>query len=227
MGIVERKEREKESRKEAIIDAAQTVFFDKGLLLATMDEIAERAELAKGTLYLYYHSKEDLYLAVMMRGLSLLHAMLRRDIEAHAPFVATMLRLSDTYTQFYAEHKNYFRMMHFFETPQFHKQVSDEMRCTCDAVTQTLWSMVNELLQRGREQQFIRNDLSPAEISIMLWSNASTLLMRIDGQYEMWKRTMHIDLHHTLQLSNMLLLESVLTDMGKTELREILKTRNR
>ena len=44
MGITERKEREKEHRKEEIIDAAQKVFFEKGLLLTTMDEIAEIAE---------------------------------------------------------------------------------------------------------------------------------------------------------------------------------------
>ena len=71
MGIAERKEREKEYRKESILDAAQKVFFEKGLHLSTMDEIAETAELAKGTLYLYYHSKEDLYLAVLLRGLSI------------------------------------------------------------------------------------------------------------------------------------------------------------
>lgn len=67
MGIQERKEREKESRKEEIINAAQKIFFEKGLPAATMDEIAEAAELSKGTLYLYYKSKEDLYLAVTMR----------------------------------------------------------------------------------------------------------------------------------------------------------------
>jgi TetR/AcrR family transcriptional regulator len=54
MGIVERKEREKEHRKEEILDAAQKVFFERGLVTATMDEIAETAELSKGTLYLYY-----------------------------------------------------------------------------------------------------------------------------------------------------------------------------
>lgn len=75
MGIHERKEREKEQRKEEILDAAQRIFFEKGLLAATMDEIAEAAELSKGTLYLYYSSKEDIYLAVMMRGMKTLHEM--------------------------------------------------------------------------------------------------------------------------------------------------------
>lgn len=60
MGTHERKEREREHRREDILDAAQHVFFEKGLPTATMDEIAEIAELSKGTLYLYYKSKEDL-----------------------------------------------------------------------------------------------------------------------------------------------------------------------
>ena len=57
MGIHERKEREKEHRRDEILNAAQKVFFEKGLQSATMDEIAEAAELSKGTLYLYYGSK--------------------------------------------------------------------------------------------------------------------------------------------------------------------------
>ncbi|MDL1893205.1 helix-turn-helix transcriptional regulator, partial [Sphingobacteriales bacterium CHB3] len=52
MGIIERKEREKEQRREEIVTAAEKIFFEKGLAIATMDEIAEAAELSKGTLYL-------------------------------------------------------------------------------------------------------------------------------------------------------------------------------
>ncbi len=72
MGIIERKEREKEQRREEIIGSAEQVFFEKGLQVATMDEIAEQAELGKSTLYLYYKSKEDLYLAVLLRGTEIL-----------------------------------------------------------------------------------------------------------------------------------------------------------
>ena len=52
MGIAERREREREQRRNTILDAAETVFFSKGINLATMDEVAEEAELSKGTLYL-------------------------------------------------------------------------------------------------------------------------------------------------------------------------------
>jgi TetR/AcrR family transcriptional regulator len=227
MGTVERKERERESRKESIIDAAQKVFFEKGLLLSTMDEIAETAELAKGTLYLYYKSKEDLYLAVMMRGLTLLHKMMKHTIEVHQSFVATLLNLSDTYTKFYEKHKDYFRMMHFFETPQFHKQVSEETMRSCDAFNQQLWNMVIDVMKSGIEKKILRPDINPTEICLVIWSSATTFLMRIDSQYDIWKKKMNVDLKHTLRLSNVLLIESVLTDKGKKELYALQKKRNK
>ena len=83
MGIAERKERERLRRREEIIDAAERVFFTKGIRDATMDDVAEEAELSKGTLYLYFKSKQELYLAINFRGLSLLSDMFRKTIAQH------------------------------------------------------------------------------------------------------------------------------------------------
>ncbi len=218
MGITERKEREKESRKESIIDAAQKVFFEKGLLLSTMDEIAETAELAKGTLYLYYHSKEDLYLAVMMRGLMIMHSMFEEVIAQKFSVVKTMVELTKSYTAFFEQHRNYFRMLHFFNTPQFHKQVSEEMMQSCDDLNQSLWNMVVEIIKQGMIEKQFRTDLNPIEISLIMWSNATTLLMRIDTQHDMFIQKMNINLNDTLRVSNTLFLESIMTEPGKKEL---------
>lgn len=51
-----------------ILAAARKVFADKGYQDATMDEIAERAGVAKGTLYSYFPSKRDVYVAELSRG---------------------------------------------------------------------------------------------------------------------------------------------------------------
>lgn len=218
MGITERKERERESRRESIIDAAQKVFFDKGLQLSTMDEIADTAELAKGTLYLYYHSKEDLYLAVMMRGLMILKAMFDDVIERRLPVVPMLVELTKTYTEFYRTNKNYFRMMHFFNTPQLHKQVSESMMHSCDLLNQKLWTTITGIIERGMKEGLVNAGLDPIEIAIIMWTNASSLMMRIDSQHEMFLTKLNIDLNSTLQKSNMLLLESVMTERGKNEL---------
>ena len=62
-----RRERERENRKNEILDAALKVFAEKGFYNATMDEIAEKAELGKGTIYYYFSTKEDLYLQLLKR----------------------------------------------------------------------------------------------------------------------------------------------------------------
>ncbi len=72
MGIKERKEREKERRRQQIVVAAKKVFSDKGFNRATMDDIANEAEVSPGTLYLYFKNKEDLYASLSVRILQYL-----------------------------------------------------------------------------------------------------------------------------------------------------------
>jgi AcrR family transcriptional regulator len=217
MGIVERKEREKEHRKEEILDAAQKIFFEKGLIVATMDEIAEAAELSKGTLYLYYSSKEDLYLAVMMRGTEELYGEFERIGLSQRSSVEKIIKLGDAYKKYFYKHRKFFRMSHFLQAPQFHKQVSDEMRKNCDVEGQKMWNVTNNILQRGIEDGVLRPNFNPIELGVILWSNTTALLSRIDNESEMWKKRFNIDLEHTLEISNTLLLEAILTDRGRAE----------
>ncbi len=57
-----RRDRERLARRTAILDAAQAVFAEKGYEQATLDEVAERAEFGKGTLYNYFpDGKEELF----------------------------------------------------------------------------------------------------------------------------------------------------------------------
>jgi len=72
VGIRERKAREKERRRQQIIVAAKRVFSQKGFNKATMEDIADEAELSPGTLYLYFKNKEELYASLSLRILQYL-----------------------------------------------------------------------------------------------------------------------------------------------------------
>jgi len=56
-----------DNRKNQIMNAAEQVFTKKGFDEARMDDIAEQTGLSKGTLYLYFKSKEDLVIAILDR----------------------------------------------------------------------------------------------------------------------------------------------------------------
>src|SRR3972149_5005777 len=85
MGTAHRKVRERRARRHAIQAAAVRVFADKGFARTTMEDIARRAEVSVGTIYLYYRSKEDLYV-------SLLFESMQRFSEAIEKIMATGLR---------------------------------------------------------------------------------------------------------------------------------------
>ncbi len=56
-----RTEQAKRERREALLLAALDEFFERGFSAARMDDIAARAGFSKGTIYLYFNSKEDLF----------------------------------------------------------------------------------------------------------------------------------------------------------------------
>jgi len=63
MEVLPRRDRERLARRQAMIAAALAVFAEKGFAAATMDEIAERSEFGKGTLYNYFADKHALLIA--------------------------------------------------------------------------------------------------------------------------------------------------------------------
>src|SRR5690349_24024592 len=68
-------------RRDQILTAAHGVFAGRGFKDATVGDIADAAGIAKGTLYLYFKSKEDIYCAALNRGLDDLHALTSAALE--------------------------------------------------------------------------------------------------------------------------------------------------
>ena len=67
-----------------IQDAAKKIFFRRGFQSATVEEIAQKAGTSKGTVYLYFKNKEDLYVSLMLPGLeeaTRLHLTLEKKLE--------------------------------------------------------------------------------------------------------------------------------------------------
>ena len=68
------RQRRKEARPQELLDAALALFVEKGFAATRSEEVAQRAGVSKGTLYLYYPSKEELFKAVVRQTLSALIA---------------------------------------------------------------------------------------------------------------------------------------------------------
>ncbi len=88
--------RRKDARPAEILDAALDVFAEKGFAGARLDEIARRAGVSKGALYLYYATKEDLFAAVIHQAIGVDLDHFRSAASGVRPFralVSTFLEL--------------------------------------------------------------------------------------------------------------------------------------
>ncbi len=79
--VHDRRRREREARRQSILEAARAVLEARGYRQLTMDHVAQAAALSKGTLYLYFASKEELCAALAARNAG---ALLPRFDEALA-----------------------------------------------------------------------------------------------------------------------------------------------
>ena len=66
--ISDRQEKEREIRKDQILESALKVFKINGIEGTTMDEIAKHADFGKATLYYYFSSKEEIFVELLDSG---------------------------------------------------------------------------------------------------------------------------------------------------------------
>ena len=218
MGIAERKEREKEERRTEILRAAEKVFFEKGLAQATMDEIAERAELSKATLYLYYGSKEDLYLGVECRGKQILNEMFEKAASTGQGAVERLQNIGKAYFEFYRRHRDHFRMFAFSENNQLHSQVSEEMLGECSSSGQKVGQVMAGVIKDGINEGVFRSELDPFEMTIILWRTSKGIIDWLEYSGESCRKANdfpELNLQKMLTKANAMVVYAMLTDEAR------------
>ncbi len=170
MGITERKAREKEQRREDIINAAEKVFFSKGFEHCTMDDIAEESELAKGTLYLYFKGKEELHLAVARRAINLMNEMTEPIRELGVTAIEKLVALGRAYVEFARKYPDYLKSLLFMESLDSKKLSVSKQELKEVIYRETPVRLVMEFVQDGVRDHTIRKDIPPEIIANTLWS---------------------------------------------------------
>jgi AcrR family transcriptional regulator len=178
MGVTERKEREKEQRRNAIIDAAEKVFFSRGLENATMDEVAEVAEFSKGTLYLYFKNKNDLFHAIIARALEILFDLFKEAVEKGKTGIEKVRAIGRAYYEFYKKEPDYFSAMLHQEIHEVDPETIDETPsiARCNEMGNKIFRLIQEAVTHGIQDGTVRKDLDPVKLSLVLWGHSAGVL---------------------------------------------------
>jgi AcrR family transcriptional regulator len=108
-----RSDRRKAATAAAIMKAAERNFLDKGFHGTKIEDIAGEADVATGSIYVHFGSKEGLYLALIERALEVEEQYLAKAFTDAQNPTQQLIASGDAYLRFYVEHPGYFRMLAF------------------------------------------------------------------------------------------------------------------
>jgi AcrR family transcriptional regulator len=91
-------------RREEILDAAAILFAERGYPNTDVDSVAERLGVGKGTVYRYFPSKSDLFLAAVARGMTRLDERIHEQVDHVADPLEKIERAIYTYLAYFDEH---------------------------------------------------------------------------------------------------------------------------
>jgi AcrR family transcriptional regulator len=100
----------RQRRQEEILDVAARIFAEHGYQGTDMQQVADQLGLGKGTIYRYFVSKEELFLAAADRGMRRLHAEVQASADASDP-LDRIARAVRAYLAFYRDHPEYVELL--------------------------------------------------------------------------------------------------------------------
>ncbi|MFX0049611.1 MAG: TetR/AcrR family transcriptional regulator [Candidatus Hermodarchaeota archaeon] len=107
-----REERETELRQQIILEAAEKLFLSEGYEKTTMDEIARQSEYSKGTLYKYFKSKDELYLAIGIKAYELIVDYTEKFTSKEQPGLNQLIAIGYAYYEFTKDYPAYSNIFH-------------------------------------------------------------------------------------------------------------------
>jgi TetR/AcrR family transcriptional regulator len=151
-----RREREKEDRRQSILQAARQVFFENRFHRATVDDVAERAEVSKGTVYLYFESKETILAHLLLEGLDELIDQLEQAYAASEPLSPDerLRRLSQAYLRFFEEEPEYFRLLVAMDRGRFQDSITPEVYQRVLSTSLEGLDWVEQAVRQGIDEEF-------------------------------------------------------------------------
>ncbi len=140
-------------RVQSIQEATMRVIARKGIAAATMQEIADEAGVAKGTIYLYFRDRDELVEKTFESAMTQLHARVDAALELDLPFEEKLRSMLGAVSGFFRENREFFRLYISMRFPEGNPQQQRRQKRTCQpqyqARVQRIAAVLREAMDRG------------------------------------------------------------------------------
>lgn len=202
-----RREREKETRRNLIIDTAEKVFVERGYDLTTMDEIARLSEFTKKSVYSYFPTKDELFAAVILRASEVMFRFFEEAFVSGTTGLEKIATIGNAYVRFYIEYPVYFRILslrRYGGTEQ-----SGDYRIKIEKYWAGIFGMMVDSFRKGNKDGSLRRDISPETAALHVMSATNGILELVASAHENFSKRYGVSAQEFIRTSMLLLGDSI------------------
>jgi AcrR family transcriptional regulator len=153
MGVIERRQREREVRRELVIDAAMAIYAEEGYHAITMEKIAERSEVSRAALYLYFKNKEEIVLSAIVSHADYFARLLQEMYEKRKSIKEKLFEeLWSCYRKFYEKDPVTFSAWQYLHQREMVTNLSQEFRDILYEVGSKVVGLQHKIIGYGVEK---------------------------------------------------------------------------
>ena len=167
MGLLERRGKEKDSRKKLILKSARTLFFKKGFNNVTVDEIAKSSELGKGSIYLYFNSKEEIYAQILLNDIEDFNQQVFVLLNKKKIAADLLVEFSEIYVDFFFNDGELFRILMTYMLQPAKMNLTEKLNSQILTANARSIDVIGKILQLG-----VSSKEFPANINLKQNQNA-------------------------------------------------------
>jgi AcrR family transcriptional regulator len=165
-----------EFRVQSIQEAAIRVISRKGMAAATMQEIAEEAGVAKGTIYLYFRDREELVEKTFETAIGELHKRLDAALDSEGSFEERLRAAMTAQLVFFNENREFFRLYHSLRMPEGNAMQQRRQKRTCQPRFRERVERLAGVLKQAMEAGEIR-PLDPGRLALFLIEGSVAIVL--------------------------------------------------
>ena len=150
MGVKERREREFKRREREILDAALRLLDGDDWLSVTIEQIAEGAEVGKGTVYKHFASKEELYARLAVDHCAE-HLAALNEVDPTLPLEQRLRAMVQVYWDVHSRPGICHHVVEYCEADAFRRRMSPQLRQEFEEVESEIYQRIFAAIQEGVE----------------------------------------------------------------------------
>jgi AcrR family transcriptional regulator len=170
MGVIERRRREKDVRRELAIDAAMNIYEEEGYHAITMEKIAEKSELSRAALYLYFKNKDEIVISAILTHADYFARVLQEVYDKRESIKEKLLeKLWECFQRFYEKDPVVFTAWQLFHQSEMIGNLAPELRDILHESGSKVVALQHKIVEYAvTEKTFIQCD--HRALSEVIWS---------------------------------------------------------